>query len=270
MGESSRQSTLVVATLAFLITSAPPVAAQLTFTQTWGWQGDARQDAAAMALTNTVNRFNAYGDFSGGNGNNVEAAYNPGVPTAQANYGGWGGIIEYGGTWPNDRVTQHELNHWLGTGTYSNANGLGWDGPRTLEIFEQFEGVGARLGTDGIHFWPYGLNYDNEWSELNAQRNVALTYALRADWGIGSTANPAAWNATSVSLTSSDPAGTSGSQSRWHLERQHFRPSQRRLLHRRFRPPHAEWLSQLGLCRQVTHTSTPGVASCTTVGGTRG
>ena len=201
---------VVIGVLVWCFVPATRTNAQLSYSLTWGWAGDGREVAANAALDNTVNRFNAYGDFTGGNGSNVEAAYNPGVPTAQANYGGWGGIIEYGGTWPNDRVTQHELNHWLGTGTYSNANGLGWDGPRTLEIFEQFEGVGARINTDGTHFWPYGLNFDSEWSELNAQRNVALTYALRADWGIGSTANPAAWNATSVSLTSSDPFDTSG------------------------------------------------------------
>lgn len=180
--------------------------AQLTFSLTWGWQGDNRQDAAWWALNNVVNRFNAYGDFTGGNGSRVEAAYNPGVPTAQAGYGGWGGIIEYGGTWPNDRVTMHELNHWLGSGTWGHT----YDGPRTIALIEQFEGVGARIGTDGTHFWPYGMNYDNEWSEIAAQRNVALMYATRADWGIGSTANPTAWNATSVTLTASDPGGTSG------------------------------------------------------------
>ena len=186
--------------------SAMPAEAQLTFSLSWGWAGDARQDAATLALTNTVNRFNAYGDFTDGNGSNVEAAYNAGVPTAQAGYGGWGGILEYGGTWPNDRVTQHELNHWLGSGTYAHT----YDGPRTIAIYEQFEGVGERISTDGTHFWPYGLNYDTEWSELNARRNVALMYAARADWGIGSTANPTAWNATSVTLTASDPVGTSG------------------------------------------------------------
>ena len=42
------------------------------------------------------------------------------------------------------------------------------------------------------------------------QRNVALMYALRADWGIGSTANPTAWAATNVTLTGSDAAGESG------------------------------------------------------------
>lgn len=189
---------------------AQRVDAQLTHSLTWGWQGDARQNAANAALTNILNRYNAYGDFTGGNGSNVQAAYNAGVPTAQANYGGWGGIIEYGGTWPNDRVTMHELDHWLGGGTYSGANGLSWQGPRANSIMEQFDGVGARVGTDGVHFWPYGMNFDNEWSELNAQRNVALMYALRADWGIGSTANPTAWSATSVSLTSSDSPGTSG------------------------------------------------------------
>ena len=209
--EDNRITSVVAATILLAVTSVcPPAAAQLTFSLTWGWQGDAREDAAWWALNQTVNRLNAYGDFSGGNGTNVAAAYNPGVPTAQANYGGWGGIIEYGGTWPNERVTLHELNHWLGSGTFSNANNLGFNGSRTVSIMEQFEGVGARISGDGVHFWPYGLNFDNEWSELNADRNVALMYALRADWGIGSTANPNAWNATSVTMTRSDNVGESG------------------------------------------------------------
>jgi len=205
-----RRSELIVATVVLLVVLASHAEAQLAYSLAWGWQGDARQGAADTALTNILNRYNAYGNFTGGNGSNVQAAYNPGVPTAQAGYGGWGGIIEYGGTWPNDRVTMHELDHWLGGGTYSNANSLSWNGPRAISIIEQFEGVGARVGTDGVHFWPYGMNFDNEWSELNAQRNVALMYALRADWGIGSTVNPTAWNATNVSLVASDPAGTSG------------------------------------------------------------
>ena len=206
-----RRSLSIAATsVASLLFTGAASAQNLTFSLTWGWQGDARQDAAWWAFNNTVNRFNAYGDFTGGNGSNVQAAYNPGVPTAQAGYGGWGGIIEYGGTWPNDRVTQHEMYHWLGGGTFSAATGQSWHGPRANRIMAQFEGEGARVGTDGTHFWPYGLNYDSEWSELNARRGIALMYALRADWGIGSTANPRAWNATSVNLTRSDNPGQSG------------------------------------------------------------
>ena len=67
-----------------------------------------------------VDRFNVYGDFNWGNDGYVDVYYNPGVPTAQA---GYYGSIDFGGTYPNERVSQHELNHWLGSGTYGNWSG---------------------------------------------------------------------------------------------------------------------------------------------------
>jgi hypothetical protein len=32
----------------------------------------------------------------------------------------------------------------------------------------------------GGHFWPYGLNYDNEWSDANAYQHVKMVWAMRA------------------------------------------------------------------------------------------
>jgi len=87
----------------------------------WGtygtWDTQARRNAADASMRAVVDRFNAYGDFNWGNDGWVEVYYKPGVPTTQANY--YGGI-DFSGTWPNERVTQHEINHWFGTGTYWN------------------------------------------------------------------------------------------------------------------------------------------------------
>ena len=165
-----------------------------------GWPNAAHRDAAVAAIQSSVNRYNAYGDF----GNyNVHVYYNAGIPTAQANYLG---SIGFGGTYPNERVMMHEMSHYLGTGTY----GTPWDGTRAEALIDQFDGLEASLNGDGAHYWPYGLNYDNEGAEINKQRHVALLYAMRADMGIGSTANPSSWAATSVTLKASDPVGTSG------------------------------------------------------------
>jgi autotransporter-associated beta strand protein len=165
-----------------------------------GWPNAAHRNAAAAAIQSAVNRYNAYGDF----GNyNIYVYYNAGIPTAQANYLG---SIGFGGTYPNERVTMHELAHYLGSGTY----GTPWDGARGEALIDQFDGLEATLQGDSQHFWPYGLNYDSEGAEINKQRQVAMVYAQRADMGIGSTANPSSWAATAVTLKASDPGGTSG------------------------------------------------------------
>jgi autotransporter-associated beta strand protein len=163
-----------------------------------GWPSATHRDAAVAAMTSVVARYNAYGDF--GNAN-VYVYYNSGIPTAQANYLG---SIGFGGTYPNERVTMHELAHYLGSGTYGDP----WDGQRGEALVDQFDGLEASLNGDTQHFWPYGLNYDSEGAEINKQRQVALTYAQRADMGIGNTAIPG--TATSVQLTASDALGESG------------------------------------------------------------
>lgn len=148
-------------------------------------------------MQSAINRYNAYnfGNY------NMFVYYNAGIPTAQANYLG---SIGFGGTYPNERVMMHEIAHYLGSGTY----GTPWDGPRGEAIVDQFDGLEATLNGDGAHFWPYGLNYDSEGSEINKQRQVALLYAQRADMGIGPSTHPS--TATSIALTASDLAGESG------------------------------------------------------------
>lgn len=179
----------------------------------WGtygsWDTQARRDAADASMLAVVNRLNAYGDFNWGNDGWVDVYYNAGVPTAQASYYG---SVDFGGTWPNERVTQHEMNHWLGSGTYWNwANqfsGGVWGGARVNTLIKQFDGDAAVIRQAGYHFYPYGLNYDSEVTDAATyMRNVALTYAMRQDMGNGNPANP--WSATRVTLTGSDPLGTS-------------------------------------------------------------
>jgi hypothetical protein len=183
---------------ALLLSPSLPAHAALTFNVAGSWPNDAHRTAAVNAMQSTVNRYNAYGDF----GNyNVYVYYNAGIPTAQANYLG---SIGFGGTYPNERVAMHELAHYLGSGTYGDP----WDGAYGEAQVDQFDGLEATLNGDSAHFWPYGLNYDSEGSEINKQRAVAMIYAQRADMGIGPTAHPA--TATAVTMTASDPVGTSG------------------------------------------------------------
>ena len=202
-----RSAALVVTVAALFLASG---AVEAVGWGTYGtWDSQSRRDAADASMRAVVDRFNAYGDFNWGNDGWVDVYYKPGVPTAQASYYG---SIDFGGTWPNERVAQHEINHWFGTGTYWNwANqfsGGVWSGARVNTLIRQFDGDAAVIRKSGYHFYPYGLNYDSEITNAaTTMRNVALTYAMRQDMGNGNPANP--WSATRVTLTGSDPVGTS-------------------------------------------------------------
>lgn len=54
-----------------------------------------------------------------------------------------------------------------------------WRGRRFLS-----DGEDATLSADRMHFWPYGLNFDNESSKENDVRHVKRVAALRKDMGI--------------------------------------------------------------------------------------
>lgn len=171
-----------------------------------GWPNQAHYDAAVAAAQSSIDRYNAYGDFNNIN-SHVYIYYEPGIPTAQANFGG---SVGYGGTYPGERVMMHEMGHFLGlpSGNWGSLISGGWSGQHGAALIQQFDGEGAVINGDGAHFWPYGLNFDSEGSEINKQRQVALVYAMRADLGIGPASHPS--SATNVTLTSSDPGGTSG------------------------------------------------------------
>jgi hypothetical protein len=207
MSRTNRCAASVVIVAAAWLCCSPAHA--LWFGTYGNWDTQARRDAANASMTAVVNRFNTYGDFDWGSDGWVDVYYNAGVPTAQANYYG---SIDFGGTWPNERVTQHELNHWLGSGTYWNwgnqFNNNVWTGPRVAQLVQQFDGQGAAFRRSGVHFYPYGLNYDSEVvNDSIYMRNVALMYAMRQDMGNGNPNNP--WSATEVTLVASDPVGTS-------------------------------------------------------------
>jgi autotransporter-associated beta strand protein len=183
--------------------------AVLTYNIGGSWDTTDRQNAAAAAMQLVCNRFNAYGDC----GNyNIYVYYNSGIPTAQSSYLG---SIGFGGTWPAERVAEHEACHYLGSGTYSAwttymIDGR-WNGPAVTAIMQQLYGIGSRLSGDSnsnpIHFWPYGLNYDSEGSETNKESCVAILHAMRADMGFSDTIYKS--TATTVNLTASDPVGAS-------------------------------------------------------------
>ena len=150
---------------------------------TWSFTGSAPATELAQitsAMNTAVNNFNTWANYSG----NITVAYNAGVPTAQASYQGW---IEFGGS-RSARVAQHEMAHWLGTGTYSNWNanrsGNTWTGVIANAKLKSFDGASAVLSADAQHWWPYGWNQDNEGP---ADKHIAITGGLRRDMGLSDT-----------------------------------------------------------------------------------
>ncbi len=103
------------------------------------------------------------------------------------------------------------MAHYLGlpSGNWSNLLSSGsWSGPLAAALVKQFDGDDAAIRGDSAHFWPYGLNYDSEWSAVSSYRQIAMVYAMRGDLGIGPK-TPAS-SATVVNLTATDALGESG------------------------------------------------------------
>lgn len=143
------------------------------------WPED-RKKRITEAMDAAVELYNKHGVFK----KVVTANNSPGTPTADANYSGW---INFGGS-INTRVALHEISHTLGIGTHrnwqENIKDGKWTGKHALEQLRKFDGKDAVLHADRMHFWPYGLNFDNESSKENDVRHILMVAALRKDMGI--------------------------------------------------------------------------------------
>ncbi|KAL4806067.1 hypothetical protein BDV18DRAFT_160136 [Aspergillus unguis] len=108
--------------------------------------------------------------------------YSPGVPTAEASYDG---TISFGSdrAYMTERTALHEISHTLGVGQTEGFDSLcaSGDWATALPLLRSWDGDDAVISCGGGHFWPYGLNYESEWSETNGDRNVLIVNAMVAD-----------------------------------------------------------------------------------------
>ena len=115
----------------------------------------------------------------------------PGTPTADASFGGYMRM----GQQFSVRTFIHEIAHTLGSGTidawYNNFNNGVWQGKYVQNQIAEFDGAGAAIHQAGVHFYPYGLNYDSEYSDENARRAILIIAAMRRDMGMADQVN---WN----------------------------------------------------------------------------
>ncbi len=244
-----------IAAVACATTLVPRVSqAQLTFTlaDSSTWPSAAEWQDVYNKMTYNCNLYNAFATFGP---YNIYVYYSSGIPTEQASYGGYGGSIGVGQQYPQYWNLQHEMSHYLGTGTYWQWPNLMysgvWHGAAANALEQQFDGVGAVLAGDTQHFWPYGLNYATEDSHIAEERHMALDYALLQDMGLEP--NTPASSATSVSLLASDAVGTSGFNDMDNWSDTHFAHVGRRLFHRQLRDSHAGGRWQLHVRRQFAH-----------------
>lgn len=131
------------------------------------------------AMNAAVARYNNLSDL----GKTITVRYDPGVPTADGNING---TIRFGNRgYMTQRTALHEIAHTIGVGTSSGWSRLGgsgtWTGARATALVRQYDGSSAKISTGGGHFWPYGLNYENEFSGTAADRHVRIVAAMVND-----------------------------------------------------------------------------------------
>ncbi|MFD3841597.1 hypothetical protein ACFWWC_35885 [Streptomyces sp. NPDC058642] len=193
------RTTLAVTALAAALLAGPGVAqaapkasvpqeqvaaATITWTLERASNPTADQQTAYNLITAAMNaavaRYNNLSDL----GKSITVRYDPGVPTADGNLNG---TIRFGNrSYMTERTALHEIAHTIGVGTSSgwSAHGGGsgtWTGSQATALVRQFDGSSAKLSTGGGHFWPYGLNYENEMSGTAADRHVQIVAAMVRD-----------------------------------------------------------------------------------------
>ncbi|MFJ7996202.1 hypothetical protein ACIQ7D_03385 [Streptomyces sp. NPDC096310] len=131
------------------------------------------------AMNAAVARYNNLSDL----GKSITVRYDPGVPTADGNING---TIRFGNRgYMTERTALHEIAHTIGVGTSggwsSLTTGGTWRGAQATALVKRFDGSAATLSAGGGHFWPYGLNYENEFSNTAGDRHVQIVAAMVRD-----------------------------------------------------------------------------------------
>ncbi|KAF2275255.1 uncharacterized protein EI97DRAFT_451154 [Westerdykella ornata] len=168
--------------IALAATCLSPASAALNWTLQKASNPTADQKDAYARIENAmraaVARYHRYSDAQ----KTIRVYYSPGVPTAEANYNG---DLRFGSdrAYMTERTAMHEISHTLGVGQTAafDRKCKAGDWKTALPLLRSWDGPSAKINCGGGHFWPYGLNYENEWSETNANRHVQLVQAMLKD-----------------------------------------------------------------------------------------
>lgn len=113
------------------------------------------------AMDSAVGYYNKYTNLR----KSLRVQYNTGVNTADGNSNG---TIRFGSNRSYMQVgtAMHEIAHTLGLGTTNAYTSLmvggQWQGAAGIAALKEIDGASAILKGDGMHFWPYGINYESE------------------------------------------------------------------------------------------------------------
>lgn len=149
----------------------------------WYWSGTNGSSAQRLKIGDSMNYVTNLWSMRTGVTGNVGAQYKSGVPTAQGapSSDDGKGSIDFG-TQMNRRTALHEMSHVMGMYVYGwqwkNVLCTGsWHGEKANAV------AGQTLSCDNSHgsVWPWGMNYDNEYSVANGKKQVDVQYALRQD-----------------------------------------------------------------------------------------
>lgn len=130
------------------------------------------------AMDRAVARYNRLNNIS----RHLTVDYSPGTPTADANIYG---SMRFGSNrvYMQEGTALHEMSHTVGVGTSAtfnqNCQNDGWISAQAL--LRTWDGASATLNCSGVHFYPYGMNYNSEFSELAFERHTKLVQAMLSD-----------------------------------------------------------------------------------------
>lgn len=168
--------------LTALVACISIVSAKITYTlQKAQNPSDDQRDAYARiesAMDKAIARYTRLTDAD----KDITVTYDSDTRTAE---GGYSGHISFGKNriYMKERTALHEISHTLGVGQTAAFDILckAKDWIESLPMLREWDGPGAQIHCIGGHFWPYGMNYDAEWSEENADRHCRIVQAMLDD-----------------------------------------------------------------------------------------
>lgn len=166
---------------------AAPCTGKISFTLARAAAPNADQEDAYLRITAAMNDAVQSYTCNSQLGAKLNIIYEPSVATADAN----GKTIRFGAnrTYMTQRTAMHEIGHTFGVGLHARwdelMSGGVWKGPNANALVAKLTNNGTpAVNGDGQHFWPFGLNQDNEvTSGADLVNHVKIVEQLVKDLG---------------------------------------------------------------------------------------